>query len=542
VAEPTRKRADDWQFDAAYDYVDEYGTLLFQVCRTGHGKEKQIRQRQPVDPRDLSKGWWADLDGVDRVLYRLPEVRRAAREAGTVFVVEGEKDVERMRKERRVATCNPGGSAGWKQPFAEALCGAHVIVVRDRDEPGYKWADAVYRSVDGLAESVRIVEARTGNDVYDHLEAGHAVGKFVDVPAPRVTETRARLLTREEFETARSPDTIVERLIYEGSSHVLNGASKTGKSLLATQLAMCVAAGEPFLGLDTEQRPVLLVSLEMSAGLVRDRLSSIARDAELPAVVLGKFFNIVAPTPGKTPQIDLSKPDDVENLRALIEQSRAKLVILDTLYRFIPGADFNDNTAMGEVLGTINSLANDTGAAILVIHHTSKGEQNGSVSQSGLGAQIIGGAANVIARLRRTGGGQEHSWSLEVESHYEPWDEQLSYERPTREDGSRGMGCVRCTASEAHGVNFETLDDLFRKHGQKNGALRFKSQRDFIKAIKDEGLRENDGAARTLIGAIEQDFYSEAGPLTISEGPNRAKIYTWQSDTAAVTTVSGAAL
>lgn len=68
---------------ATYDYVDESGTLLFQVVRY---EPKAFRQRRP----DEHGGWIWNLDTTRLVLYRLPDVLQAE----SVLVLEGEKDVE----------------------------------------------------------------------------------------------------------------------------------------------------------------------------------------------------------------------------------------------------------------------------------------------------------------------------------------------------------------------------------------------------------------------------------------------------------------
>src|SRR5438045_1217777 len=72
-----------------YPYTDASGTLLYEVVRT---PPKRFMQRRP----DGNGGWLHTLDGVERVPYRLPQVHRAANDGGTVFVVEGEKDADRL--------------------------------------------------------------------------------------------------------------------------------------------------------------------------------------------------------------------------------------------------------------------------------------------------------------------------------------------------------------------------------------------------------------------------------------------------------------
>jgi hypothetical protein len=83
---------------ATYDYTDEGGILLYQVCRT---ESKDFPQRYPDD-----RGSWIWKKHPRQVLYHLPEVL----EAPIVFVVEGEKDVETLRQHGFVATTNAGGA------------------------------------------------------------------------------------------------------------------------------------------------------------------------------------------------------------------------------------------------------------------------------------------------------------------------------------------------------------------------------------------------------------------------------------------------
>jgi hypothetical protein len=68
---------------ASYDYCDEHGVLLFQALRY---HPKGFKQRRPVPGSD---DWVWNLQGVRRVLYRLPEVRRAIDEGRLIYLVEG---------------------------------------------------------------------------------------------------------------------------------------------------------------------------------------------------------------------------------------------------------------------------------------------------------------------------------------------------------------------------------------------------------------------------------------------------------------------
>ncbi|MFZ1426574.1 MAG: VapE domain-containing protein, partial [Geminicoccaceae bacterium] len=161
-----------------YDYADEAGELLFQVVRY---EPKDFRQRRP-DP-DAPGGWIWKLNGVRRVLYRLPELL-AANPAQPVFVVEGEKDVDHLRTLGLVATTSPQGAGKWALSDRGALAGRHVVVLPDNDETGRKHAREVARDLAGKAATVRVLNLPNlppKGDVSDWLAAGGAANELLQL-------------------------------------------------------------------------------------------------------------------------------------------------------------------------------------------------------------------------------------------------------------------------------------------------------------------------------------------------------------------------
>jgi putative DNA primase/helicase len=134
---------------AEYDYRDENGLLLFQVVRF---VPKDFRQRRP----DGSGGWTWKLGDVRRVLYRLPELVSAGSEA-PVFIVEGEKDADKLASLGLLATTNPGGAGKWRTNYSEALRARTVVILPDNDDVGRRHAVDVARALGGVATSVLIV-------------------------------------------------------------------------------------------------------------------------------------------------------------------------------------------------------------------------------------------------------------------------------------------------------------------------------------------------------------------------------------------------
>jgi len=167
-----------------YDYADEGGNLIFQCVRS---KPKDFWQRRP----DGKGGWINNLQGVRRVLYRLPEVIAAS----TVCVTEGEKDCDNLEKLGFVATTNPLDAGNWRDEYSETLCGKDVIVfgdVGDSDGKGEKHTQHVIESLTGKAKSIKRVKLPDGfHDVSDyiasltHETARDTIRKLID-QTPRI--------------------------------------------------------------------------------------------------------------------------------------------------------------------------------------------------------------------------------------------------------------------------------------------------------------------------------------------------------------------
>ena len=159
------------EIETTYDYVDEQGTLLFQVVRL---VGKKFRQRRPIGSEwawHLSPAATCERPGCPcirtnlgecrRVLYRLPQLLAAGPEQ-PVYVVEGEKDVGTLVARGQVATCNPAGAGKWKfvvEDAREVLAGRDVVIIADRDTPGRKHGREVRASLLDVARSVKLLVA-----------------------------------------------------------------------------------------------------------------------------------------------------------------------------------------------------------------------------------------------------------------------------------------------------------------------------------------------------------------------------------------------
>lgn len=175
---------------AVYDYHDAAGVLQFQVVRkelvdvdTHEVVGKTFLQRHTVDGAHV----W-NLDGVERVLYRLPAVMRADR----VWLVEGEKDVHTLEALGLVATTIPGGArAQWVPSFTAALSGRQVVLCGDNDKPGQ---EHVARCAHELRDASRLFKATMPEGAKDVsvfiTEQGHTLDNLEALVEPLVLPAR----------------------------------------------------------------------------------------------------------------------------------------------------------------------------------------------------------------------------------------------------------------------------------------------------------------------------------------------------------------
>jgi RecA-family ATPase len=99
--------------------------------------------------------------------------------------------------------------------------------------------------------------------------------------------------------------------------------------------------------------------------------------------------------------VDLSTPEDQQRLYETIERYGLRLVIIDTLSMAIGKTKVTDNSEMYEVLKPLKLIAQTTGCAVMLIHHTRKRvfEKGESIQESILGATALHGWSDFIMTL-----------------------------------------------------------------------------------------------------------------------------------------------
>jgi putative DNA primase/helicase len=345
-AGPSRKSAPV----ATYPYTDEHGNLLFQAVRL---PGKVFRQRRP----NGKEGWLWNLHGVRRVPYRLPEVVAAVAKGDPVFIVEGEKDADRLAREGLTATCNPMGAGKWRKEFAPLFKGAVVAVIPDNDVAGRKHAESVANSLKNLADDIRVVEfpeLPEGGDVSDWFENGGTASDLLQLLArtPRWGEEPTTTRRRSRRVSDIRPERIEwlwRRLIAKGFLNLIFGMTGVGKSTVNYDLAARISR---------EGGVVLIATAEDHANaIVRPRLE--AAGADLTRVHLWTE--------------PLTLPEDCNRLREEAETLEAVLVIVDPLVAFLAGEiNTHRDASVRRALAPLAKMGEELKVAVVVVLHTNR--------------------------------------------------------------------------------------------------------------------------------------------------------------------------
>jgi hypothetical protein len=393
---------------AVYDYTDEDGNLLFQVLRT---PGKQFPQRVP--DRSRKTGWRWSLGETRRVLYRLPKVLEAINSGETIWITEGEKDVQALEGAGVTATCNPGGAGKWRPEFAEIFRDVIVVVVADKDKPGQAHARQVAASLEGVAAAVEIVEAGAGKDAADHLAAGKSTGEFVVTKDAGVVAEPELAPDLHEFLTGIDPpeDWVIRDLLEREDRLIWTGEEGRGKSVAVRELAIAAAAGiQPFTDVIGKPMRVLFIDCENSVRKSRRhfrRLEYIAREAKRCPIPPGGFRLI------HRLDINLGSEEEAAWLIERVTAHKPDLLVIGPLYK-LHALDINEEQAARAITRVLDEArARTEGAALIVEAHAPHGPDGARVMRPfgsslflrwpefGYGIRMAKGTAEQPATKRR---------------------------------------------------------------------------------------------------------------------------------------------
>jgi RecA-family ATPase len=193
--------------------------------------------------------------------------------------------------------------------------------------------------------------------------------------------------------TFKAVEYVVPEIIPEGLT-ILAGRPKIGKSWLALDIALAVSGGRAVLGdITPPQGDVLYAALEDNKRRLWKRIRKIMAVPHIswpPALTLTTQWR----------RLDAGGTEDIREWAESVPSPR--MVILDTLAGVRPDRNSRDTLYDGDyrALRDLHAWANETGIAVLILHHTRKMEADDPIDTIS-GSLGLAGCADTSVILSR---------------------------------------------------------------------------------------------------------------------------------------------
>lgn len=188
---------------------------------------------------------------------------------------------------------------------------------------------------------------------------------------------------REALEEQPPEEWIIENLITAGSVSVFYGAPGSKKTWSLLSMAIHVAIGKDWLGFKTQPVKVLVIDEESGEARFKRRLNKALNGALTGEDIQLKFVCLAG--------FRLDDKYYAEELESLIENSGARLVIIDALCDIMTG-DENSKQYTQPVFIALRKIADKTNTALLIIHHANR---NGGYR----GSSAIPGSVDLMVQI-----------------------------------------------------------------------------------------------------------------------------------------------
>lgn len=227
------------------------------------------------------------------------------------------------------------------------------------------------------------------------------------------------MTTAELFDRAKPPNFLVRNVITSGTLTVWSAPEKAWKTTLAVMLALVVTGHGKFLSLyePVGTGPVLFFSGESGAWPLRSMMTRILEWMFPGDVYFGGEPISLKPAPAAIPIFwggdppDLGNPASLSALKRLVTDLGVKLLILDpsqALFGSI-SEDVKNDFAMRQYMKKLQSLARETGCAVVMLHHFRQHVPPGfpKRSDSSYGAMMKFTDTWILANAREAPTGEE---------------------------------------------------------------------------------------------------------------------------------------
>jgi hypothetical protein len=346
-----------------HTYQDENGTPLKKAVKYEDGSWKQYGWKDGH--------WKPGTKGIPNVPYHLEELHEDASER-VLYILEGEKDVDRARALGLLATCNAGGAKNWSQELNAFVRDREICIVPDNDTAGLSHAQKLYDclKLDDIAATIITSHLEQLNDKEDFSDwmdkNNNDVDAFIELveadiknqPTPEQAYLDkfgikpANALFNMHFDPLNF---FYDGLIPSVGLTLIAALPKTGKSWFVLNLAK---------HMDGNGEPVHYLAAEDNERRLKDRIEKVFRDG-----VRHLTYHAVMSSETPLPRGEGA----LFHIEQIVKGTGAKCVIIDTVQSILnPSANNKNYDQTVEEYDALRKLAHKFGIAIIVVHHCKK--------------------------------------------------------------------------------------------------------------------------------------------------------------------------
>ena len=285
----------------------------------------------------------------------------------------------------------PHGAGSADKADYSAVAGRKVIVWPDPDEEGQEAGRKVWRACSSAgAAELWLIRGPAPDDL--NVEA-----KLAALDSAELLFERAKLgMTVRELYALEQPETLIENLLSAQDVTVLAAKPKAGKTnlvvgMLAENFNRRTWLGEP-------AKELRCVYLGEEPGF---RFGRRLRDSQVSAdTARARFAYLDARSLSDCP----TWQEKLERVRAYIDSmsDRPNLLVIDTLGFWAGLSDFNDYATVSREFKPVLDFAQGTSVAVLLVHHSRKG--NGTDIDAISGSNALAANAGAVALLSKIDG------------------------------------------------------------------------------------------------------------------------------------------
>lgn len=204
----------------------------------------------------------------------------------------------------------------------------------------------------------------------------------------------------DAYEDRPPVEFVAGRLFALPSLNIVYGPPGAYKSFLLADLLICVAAGVDWLppanwitgnkarGIPTRKNSVMWVDFDNGRRRTHDRFGALGRGRSIPTDNKNLVYYSMP-----SPWLNAKDKASIGNLALRMNEQATKLLVIDNLGVVTGDAEENSGE-MASVMSGFRQLAEDTGAAVLLVHHQRK-----SNGLSGRAGDALRGHSSIEASL-----------------------------------------------------------------------------------------------------------------------------------------------